>query len=118
MRGLIREPTTLIAVVQSALALLVTFQLDMLTAEQAAAITAVVSLLAAAVNAALVRPLAPAAFVQLLGGGAALLAAYGFNVSPETVGALQALVVTLVAMQVRGQVTPKMDPRPDDVVVG
>jgi hypothetical protein len=117
-RWFIREPTTLLAVIQAALALLVTFQFDQLTDTQAALITAVIAAVIAAANALAVRPVAPAAFVQLIGAAAALVAAYGFTVSPETVGALQALIVTVVALQARGQVTPVADPRPPEQVVG
>lgn len=113
-----REPTAIIAVVQGILAVVVTFGFENLTAEQAAAITSVLSLLAAAANAWAVRPVTPAVFVQLVGGVTALLVAYGLNVAPETVGALQALVVAVVALQARGQVTPVADPRPPEHVVG
>jgi drug/metabolite transporter (DMT)-like permease len=117
-RIFVREPTTILAVVQAALALLVTFQFDQLTDTQAALITGLIAAVLAVANALAVRPVAPAAFVQLIGAAAALVAAYGFVVRPETVGAIQALIVTVVALQARGQVTPVADPRPVEHVVG
>jgi hypothetical protein len=113
-----REPTAYLAVLQAALAVVVTFAWDGLSAEQAALITAFVGAVCAAANAALVRPIVPGAFVQLVGSGAALLAAYGLNLPTETVGTIQALVVAVVAMQARQQVTPVADPRPAEQVVG
>jgi hypothetical protein len=116
MRGLIREPTLLLQLLSAAAALFVSLQIPGLSAEQAAQIIFVISLLLAAINAAAVRPIAPAAFTGLVGGVAALLAAYGFNLSQETVGAVQALVVTALALLARAQVTPVQDPRPNAVV--
>lgn len=118
MRGLIREPTLLLQAASAALALLVSFQFDQLTAEQAAVIVAVLSAVIGAVNAVAVRPIAPAAFTGLAGAAFALFAAYGFDVSQETVGAVQALVVTVLALVTRVQVTPVADPRPAEQVVG
>lgn len=117
MRGLVREPTLLLQVAGAALALLVSFKFDQLSAEQAALIVAAISAVIGAFNAAVVRPIAPAAFTGLAGAAFALLAAYGFSVSQETVGAVQALVVTVLALVTRVQVTPRLDPRPADQVV-
>jgi membrane associated rhomboid family serine protease len=108
----------LLQALSAGLALLVSFQFDQLSAEQAATIVAVLSAVIGVVNAIAVRPVAPAAFTGLAGAVFALLAAYGFNVGQETVGAVQAFVVTVLALVTRLQVTPVADPRPADQVVG
>jgi dipeptide/tripeptide permease len=106
------EPTLIINVVAAALALLVTFQWDGLSQENAGAIVAVITAVAAAVNAFAVRPIAPAVFTGVVGAVVALLATYGFNVPAETVAAINGLVITALALIFRAQVTPvaKGDP--------
>ncbi|WP_019549815.1 MULTISPECIES: hypothetical protein [Streptomycetaceae] len=100
-----REPALVLGVVSAALGLVVTFNIGM-SAEQAGAITALLSAVGAAVTAALTRPVAPSAFTGVVAAGAALLAAYGFEVSPETVGAVNALVLAVLMLLTRGQVAP------------
>jgi hypothetical protein len=117
-RGLIREPTVWLNVLSAALTVLVTFGFKGLSPEQSALITAAVGAGIGVVNALVVRPVAPAAFTGFVGALAALLAAYGLHVSQEMVGAVQALVVTVLALQARQQVTPVADPRPAEQVVG
>ncbi len=113
-----RNPTVWLQSFAAVLAVLVSFQVDWLTAEQSALVTAFVGALVTAINAALVRPIAPAAFVGLVGAAAALLAAYGLHFSQEQVGSFQALVVALLTLQARQAVTPIRDPRPVEQVVG
>lgn len=100
------EPTLVIQTVSAALTFLVTFGLDFLTAQQAGAITAVLAALFGVWNALKVRPVAPAAFTTLVTVGAALLTTYGLDFSQERIGALQVLVVALVAFLTRVQVSP------------
>ncbi|MEV1331112.1 hypothetical protein AB0J20_16220 [Micromonospora costi] len=106
-----REPTLWIQAIAALLGVFVTFGLPGLSATQAAAIVAALTAAAAAVNAALVRPVAPAAFTGLVTAVAVLVAAYGLNVSQETVGAVQVAVVGFLALLTRNQVTPAADPR-------
>ncbi|WP_047892145.1 hypothetical protein [Micromonospora sp. RV43] len=105
-----REPTLYIQALSALLGVLVTFGIDGLSAEQSAAIIAVLSAVLAAVNATLVRPVAPAAFTGLVTAVAVLVAAYGLDVSQETVGAVQVAVVGVLALLTRNQVTPKTTP--------
>ena len=58
------------------------------------------------VNALAVRPVSPVAFTYLVGAGAALVAAYGVNVPQTAVGAINAAVLAVLALLLRGQVTP------------
>lgn len=105
-----REPTLILQVISAVLGLLVTFQLPNLSAEQAGAIVAVLAAAISVVNALLVRPVAPAAFTGFVAATVALVSAYGFNVSQETVGGLNAVVVTVLALIFRAQVTPVAHP--------
>jgi hypothetical protein len=104
-----REPTLVLQTVSALLAVFVAVGLPNLSAEQAGVIIAVLSAAIGAANAFLVRPLAPAAFTGLITAGAALLAAYGLDVSQPVVGAISAAVVTVLGLVTRQQVTPVPD---------
>ncbi|WP_371409722.1 hypothetical protein OG423_14045 [Micromonospora zamorensis] len=106
-----REPTLVIQAISALLGVVVTFGIDGLSAIQAAAIVAALTAVTTAINAALVRPVAPAAFTGLVTAVAVLVAAYGLEVSQETVGAVQVAVVGVLALLTRNQVTPTSDPR-------
>lgn len=107
-----REPTLYLSVAASLLGLLVTIGFSWLTAEQAAVIIAVLNAGLGVYNAVKVRPIAPAAFTYFVGAAAALAAAYGFEVAQETVGAVNGVVLTVLALLTRVQVTPKDAPAP------
>lgn len=109
-----REPSLLIGVIASTLSVVVGFQFDWLTAEQAALIVVALNAVLGAINAVSVRPIPPAAFTYAVGAVAALVAAYGFDVGQETVGALNGLVISVLIFLTRGQVTPNASPRPID----
>jgi hypothetical protein len=104
-----REPALVLGVLSAGLSLLVTFQFG-LTGEQAGAIVAVISAAFAAATAFVTRPVAPAAFTGLVTAAAALLAAYGLNVAPETIGAINFFVLAVLGLLTRGQVSPAAAP--------
>ena len=106
IRILGREPALIISAISAALSLLVSFGLNGLSAEQAGAIVAAVSALFAAATAAITRPIAPAAFTGGVTAAVALLATYGLDVSAQTTGALNAVVLAILGLITRGQVTP------------
>ncbi len=110
-----REPTLYLGVTSAVLGLAVTFGLDWLTAQQAALIVAACNASLGVINAIRVRPVAPAAFTYAVGAGAALLAGYGLDVSQETVGAVNGLVLAVLMLLTRAQVTPATTsgPAPD-----
>lgn len=101
-----REPALLLNAAAALLGLVVTFGLDWLSAEQAALIVAALNALFGAATAALTRPIAPAAFTLLVSSLAALGAAYGLEYSQENVGALNVLVLAVLALLTRAQVSP------------
>ena len=101
-----REPALIISSVSAVLSLVVTFNIGM-TGQQAGAIVAIISASFGAITAAMTRPIAPTAFTAVVAAGAALLAAYGLNVSAETVGAVNAVVLSVLALLARGQVSPR-----------
>lgn len=110
-----REPTVYITFIGAVLAYLVTYNIDGLSTVQAAAVMSALSAIVALVNAIVVRPVTPAvvngAVVALTG----LVVAYGFNVTPEQVAALQAIgLAALGLFAVRPQVVPA---RPSDPIV-
>lgn len=107
-----REPNLWINALAAVLAVLVGFNTPGLTDGQAAAITALVTAVAAAITAFKVRPVAPAVFSGVVATGATLLSAYGFDLAPTHVGLISAGVVALMALVTRAQVTPASDPRP------
>lgn len=112
MRIFGREPALIIATISASLSLLVSFGFDGLTAEQAAAVVAVISAVFAATTAAITRPIAPSAFTGLVAAAVVLLAAYGMNVSQETVGAINAVILAVLGLLTRGQVAPATPVRP------
>jgi pilus assembly protein TadC len=113
-----REPTLILQSLSALLSVLVAFGLPNLSAEQAALIVAALSAGIGVANGLAVRPIAPAAFVGLVGAVAALLAGYGLEASQEVVGSVSAAVVSALALLTRGQVTPNADPRSPETVVG
>lgn len=103
------EPALVIGFISAALSVGVALGLPGLSAEQAALVIALINAVLAAVVAWRVRPVGPAAFTGLVGAVVALTAAYGFDVSQQTVGAVDGLVIAGLALLVRGQVTPVQD---------
>ncbi|WP_045740849.1 hypothetical protein [Actinoplanes rectilineatus] len=110
-----REPTLILGVLSAALGLIVTFGFDWLSAEQAALIVAAFNAGLGVINAIHVRPIAPAAFTYAVTAAAALFAGYGLHVSQETVGAVNGLVLAVLMLLTRAQVTPAgpTGPTPD-----
>jgi hypothetical protein len=112
-----REPTVIIQTIAAVLSLLVAFKIPNLTAEQAAQIIAVIYAVLGAVNAVLVRPVAPAAFIALVGAVASLTASYGLHFTQEQIGSVAVAITSVIVLLTRSQVTPVADPRPPEQVV-
>ncbi len=105
-----REPSLWITAIGAGLSLVAGLGVDQLTPEEAALIIVVFNAVLGVVNALAVRPVAPAAFTYLVAAAASLVAAYGINVPQATVGAVNAAVLAVLALLLRGQVTPNAGP--------
>lgn len=103
------EWTLVIAAIAAGLNWLVGFQLDFLSADQAAAWIVVINAVAAVVAAWKTRPIPPQVFVYLISSGAALMLAYGLSVSQEHVASFTDLILAFLALLTRGQVSPASD---------
>lgn len=107
-----REPSLYISAVGSVLSLVAAFGLDFLTPDQAAIAIVVLNAALGVWNALKVRPVAPAAFTYLVGAVATLVAAYGVDVSQSVVGSINAAVLAVLALLLRGNVSP-VEPTPE-----
>lgn len=112
-----REPTVVLQSISALLSIIVTFGVDWLTAEQQVLLVAFIGAAFGLLNALMVQPWAPGAFIAFVTAGAALLTGYGLTLSPELVGAITAAVPVLLALQIRGQVTPTASPAPREYSV-
>jgi hypothetical protein len=101
-----RSPTLWVAVITSAVLLLGTFGFGWLTGQQAGLVNAAILAAGGLVTALLVRPFQPAAFTGLLNAMVALVAAYGLNLSPETVTALNTFGLGIFTLLLYGNVSP------------
>lgn len=102
-----REPTLWIAFIASLVLLLGTLGFRWLDGDQAAIVVVAINAIAAAVNAYTVRPISPAVFTYATGAVVAVFAAYGLEVSPETLAMLNGAVVMGLGLLTRGQVIPQ-----------
>jgi hypothetical protein len=59
-----------------------------------------------AINAYAVRPISPVAFTYAIGAIVALVGSYGLTLTNEQVAGINAVVVPVLALLTRGQVTP------------
>jgi hypothetical protein len=101
-----REPSLYISAIGTVLSLVAAFGLKFLTPEQAALVIVVLNAALGAWNAYKVRPIAPAAFTYLVAAVATLVAAYGIEVSQSVVGSVNAAVLAVLALVLRGNVSP------------
>ncbi len=101
-----RDPALWIGALSGLLSLGTSLGLDGLSAVQVASIVALINAVAAVLTALAVRPIGPAVFTNLVAAGAALAAAYGFEVSPEVVGAVNVATIAALTLLTRGQVSP------------
>lgn len=101
-----REPSLWLTSIGALLSLIAGFGLDWLTPAQAIVVVVVLNAVVGAVNAALVRPVAPAAFTYLVSSAFSLVAAYGVHVPQATIAQVNAAVLAVLALVLRGSVTP------------
>jgi len=113
-----REPALWIAVVQSVLMLLATLGIPGVDGVLAAAVALLLTAACTAWTALAVRPVAPAVFVGVVTALAPLLARFGLDLSDTQVATLSTVVVMVVALLVRGQVSPAVEPTPAYARIG
>lgn len=100
------EPAMITAVVQAILGVVVSFGFS-LTAAQTGAIMAVTTALLAAVTAVSARPVAVSALTGLVSAVVTLLVAFGVhNIQPDMVASVNAAIVAISALVLRGHITP------------
>ncbi|THA56092.1 hypothetical protein [Streptomyces sp. A1136] len=119
MKILGREPVVVLNTLSAVLGLIVSLGVTSLTAGQAAAIVGAATAILGAIAAAMTRPIAPQAFTAVVAAGAVLVAAYGYDVSQGTIGAVNTTVLAVLTLLTRAQVSPSparqlaAQPRPD-----
>jgi len=106
MKILGREPVVVLNTLSAVLGLVVTLGVTSLTAEQAGGIVTVVSAVLGGIAAAMTRPIAPQAFTAIVAAGATAVAAFGYEVPQETIGAVNTLVLAALTLLTRAQVSP------------
>jgi hypothetical protein len=110
MKLLKTEPALFLGVLQSALALAVGLGLH-LTAGQTGSVEAATATVLALIAAVSVRPFPVAALTGVTGPLVTLLVAFGVHgVSPGIVSTVNAAIVAVLALVLRGHVTPKAHP--------
>jgi len=107
-----REPAIVIQTISALLAVAIGFGLPGLNDGTAAGITALLTAAAGVYTAWAVRPVSPAIFTGVITTGAALAAAFGFDLPQTQVSLVVAGVTAVMTLLTRSQVTPDHDPDP------
>lgn len=101
------EPVAVLNTLAAILGLVVSLGITPLTAEMAGAIVAFVTAVLGGIAAAKTRPIAPQAFTAIVAAGAVLVATFGYEVSQEVIGGVNGVVLAVLTLLTRVQVTPK-----------
>lgn len=101
-----REPALWLAVVQAVLGILVGFQFDRLSAEQAALWLSATNAIIAVIMALATRPWAVTVFTNAFSILATLGAAYGLDLSQAMVASVNLALVAAVTLIARGEISP------------
>ncbi|MGH3745821.1 MAG: hypothetical protein ACRDT8_00295 [Micromonosporaceae bacterium] len=105
MRSILREPALVLGTVASVLSLVVAMG-GPVDEAQAPLIIAAINALFGVAAAFATRPVQPAVFVGLVTAAAALLAGYGVEVPGDVVAAVNGVVMAVVPLLTRMQVSP------------
>jgi hypothetical protein len=97
-----REPALYIGALSAGLSLIVALNFGHLTSDQAALIVAAITAVGGVITAIATRPVAPSAFTALVAAVAALLA----GLEAGTVAAINGVVLAVLTLVTRHQVTP------------
>ncbi|MEU3990075.1 hypothetical protein AB0F24_17160 [Streptomyces platensis] len=112
MRLLGREPVVVLNALSAVLGLIVTLGVTGLTQAMAGAIVGAVSAILGAIAAAMTRPITPQAFTAVTAAGASLLATFGYEAKPATVGAINLVILAGLTLLTRAQVSPSSPQAP------
>lgn len=104
-----KEPALIIAFITAALNWAVGFGFGGLTADKVSWINLVINAIAGCIAAWATKPIAPQAFTYAVSSVFGLLASYGLHFTAEQTSMTSMLVVTLLALVTRGQVSPTAD---------
>ena len=110
-----REPVVVANTLAAVLGLIVSLGVTPLTTAMAGGIVAFVTAVLGAAAAAMTRPIAPQAFTTVVAAGAVLVGTFGFEVSQETIGAINTVVLAGLTLLTRVQVTPTKPDAPAGV---
>jgi len=105
--GKTTEPALVVGTIVALISLAGTLGFRLLSPDQAGLWILVVNGIAAAVMAWTTRPISPGVFTYLIGAIVALATAYGFSLTAEQVAGINGLVIPVLAVLTRGQVTPE-----------
>lgn len=106
MKILGRHPTLWIALINVVIMGAATLQFRLLDSDQAILIVGAINAAAAGVTAWVVRPIQPAIYTYAVGQVIAVFVAYGLNVTPEQLGAVNSIVVGVLGFLTYGNVSP------------
>lgn len=118
-----REPALVISTVASVAGLLISLGathlswLHWLSAVFVSALVVFLNAFAGVLVAVRTRPWGPAVFSTVIVAAVGLLAAVGYQLSPDVIASVQLVAAALVTMWIRTQVTPEHDPAPLDGVL-
>jgi len=101
------EPTLVIAVLNAVVLGIATLGFRFLDNDQAGLIVAAINAVFAAVNAYAVRPISPAVFTYAASAIMAVFIGYGFDITPEQLASVNAIMVATLGLITRGQVSPQ-----------
>jgi hypothetical protein len=101
-----REPALWVGTIATALSLGTAVGVPGLSQYQVAALVVAINAVAFGITAWQVRPIAPSLFTNVVGALFAVGTAYGFSVTSETVGGVNALVIAVLSLIMRGHVSP------------
>lgn len=107
MKLLSREPTLYLAVLYAIITVAGTASLSQFTGIQAEYLNIAIAAIIGAINAYAVRPISPVAFTYAIAAVVQLAQTYGLALPDATLAAVNGLVVPILALLSRGQVTPQ-----------
>lgn len=102
-----REPTLWIAVLNAVVLGAATLGFRFLDNDQAGFIVAAINAVMGAINAYFVRPISPAAFTYAGTAIATVLISYGLEITPEQLASFNAVMIMVLGLVTRGQVSPQ-----------